>query len=106
MASRNERRKRAKLKKAAVQADRVAAFISHERAKRVKHSLAVDNRETATLVNHLGIARVVRTNAYQRITDSFVRTVQGGGMRECLNLDRPQGMTDRELDAYKRKPKK
>jgi len=101
MASRHQRRKRAAAKKASIQTERIAAFVSHERAKAVKRNLATDNRPTATVRNHLGIARVIHTNAYSGITDSFVRMVEGGGMRECLNLDRPQGMSDRQLDCYK-----
>lgn len=101
MASRHQRRKRAAARKALISQERQAAFVSHERAKLVKRNLAQDNRPTATVRNHLGQLRVIHTNAYSGITDSFVRMVEGGGMRECLNLDRPQGMTDRQLDCYK-----
>ena len=103
MATRNERRRRAKIRKASIEAERKAAFIANERAKIVKANLAVDNREVATVYDHWGRAKLVRTNAYSRIKDSFVRTVEGGGLRECLNLDRPSGDTDREITALKKR---
>ena len=103
MASRRQRAKSAALKKASIEADRKAAFIAHERAKAVKRNLATDNCETATVRDHHGIVKVVKTSAYSKITDSFNRMVQGGGLRECLNLDRPYGDSDRELLAFKRR---
>lgn len=103
MATRNERRRRAKIRKAQFESDRKAAFVANERAKLVKANLAADNRETATVYDHLGRAKLIRTTAYSRIKDSFVRTVEGGGIRECLNLDRPSGDTDRELSALKKR---
>jgi hypothetical protein len=105
MASRHERRKRAYAKKCQCEATRREAFIAAKRADAVKRNLAADNREVATLTNHLGQSRLVRTNAYSRITDSFVRMVQGGGLIECLNLDRPEGDTDRMVAALKAKTK-
>lgn len=101
MASRRSRAKRAEAKRQAIQLERIAAHVSHERAKLVKRNLSQDNRETATVYDHLGRAKVVRTNAYSTITDSFVRMVQGGGLHECLNLDRPIGDSDRQLDAFR-----
>lgn len=106
MASRHTRRKRALLKKAAIAEERKAAFVSHERAKLVKRNLAIDLRETFTVRDHHGTVKVTHSNAYSRITDSFVSMVQGGGLRECLNLDRPIGDTDRRLDAFKAKHNK
>lgn len=105
MASRRQRAKRAKAKREAIAAERKAAFIAHERSKRVKCNLAADNREVATVRDHLQRVKLVRTTAYSKITDSFVRMVQGGGLRECANIDRLDGDTDRELQAFlKRKP--
>ena len=103
MASRHQRRKRALTKKAAIAEERKAAFVSHERATRVKASLAADSRECYTVRDHHGTVKVVRSTAYSRIADSFVRTVQGGGMRECVNLDRPIGDSDRDIQALKKR---
>lgn len=105
MSSRRQRAKRGKAKREAIAAERQAAFISHQRSLIVKRNLSLDNCETATVRDHLGRAKVVKTRAYSKITDSFVRMVQGGGLRECANLDRPIGDSDRELAAFlKRKP--
>lgn len=103
MASRHQRRKRAIAKREALEAERREAFIANERAKRVKANLAADNREVYALRDHLGRTVCRRSNAYSGITDSFVRTIQGGGLRECLNLDRPIGDTDRQTAAFKAK---
>jgi hypothetical protein len=100
MASRRQRAKRAQAKREAIQAERKAAYIAHERGKRVKQNLAMDNREVAIVRDHLQRPKLVRTTAYSKITDSFIRMIQGGGLRECANLDRLDGDTDRELQAF------
>ena len=96
-----QRRARAKAKREAINLQRQQAFIAHERAKVVKANLVQDNREVATVWDHLGRPKLIRTTAYSRITDSFVRMVQGGGLIECLNLDRPDGDSDRQVAAFK-----
>lgn len=105
MASRRQRAKRAQATREAIQAERKAAFIAHERSKRVKANLAVDNCEVAVVRDHLQRVKLVRTTAYSKITDSYTRMVQGGGLRECANLARLDGDNDRELQAFfKRNP--
>lgn len=99
MASRHERKRRAKVKREAISAERKAAYLANERAKLVKANLARDNREVYTLRDHLQRLVLRHSNAYSGITDSFVRTVQGGGLRECINLDRPSGDNDRQHKA-------
>ena len=99
MASRHQRRKRAQAKREAISRDRLEAFLANERAKQVKANLARDNRETYTLRDHLQRPVLRHSKAYSGITDSFVRTVQGGGLRECINLDRPSGDNDRQHKA-------
>ena len=106
MASRHQRRKRALIKKAAIAAERVEAFIANERAKVVKANLARDNREQFTVRDHLGRLRVVKSRAYSKITDSFNRMVEGGGLVESLNLDRVEGDNDRAVAAFKAKHSK
>ncbi len=101
MATRNQRKRRAKARRAEYETERREAFLANERAKVIKANLAADNREAYALRDHLGRTVIRRSNAYSGITDSFVRTVQGGGLRECLNLDRPIGDTDRQVKAFK-----
>ena len=106
MASRHQRRKRGLAKKAAIAANRAEAFIANERAKVVKANLARDNREQFTVRDHLGRLKTINSRAYSRITDSFNRMVEGGGLVESLNLDRVEGDNDKVLAAFKAKHSK
>ncbi len=108
MASRHQRRKRAKAKRLAMETSRREAFIAFQKSATVNENLAHDNRPTATVyrISKDGKKRgyvTVQDRGYSRITDSYVQMVQGGGLRESVNLNRPIGDSDRQIAALKKR---